>query len=1111
MAKVTSASASGISLVSSDVHVVNGAVWQDTELGDDGELWVESGGTALNTLVDQGDLTISTGGLASGVTVTGDNDENGFLEAYGGLLEDATFTSSGWGIIEQGGTAHTVLLTDGGYIEVAGTVNDATLRGGSMRVDSGATIRNVTLEQNGGMLIEAGATVTGVTLGQGASLVLQSDATFTNVTVASGGILGVDTVPADGVTIEDGGSLDFSALSWDDAVAAQIVGDPILDVTARGVTSSVTLDGDYTGEHFVLSSDGHGGTLATLEVDDGTPCYCAGTLITTDHGDIPVEALQIGDRVMTASGETRPIHWIGHRSYSGRFASRNPSVLPVIFTAGSLGNDLPRRDLWVSPLHAMFIDDVLIPAVLLVNGQTIRQAERVDRVHYFHVELESHDILLAEGAPAESFIDDSSRGMFHNAPEYTALYPDPQKKPARYCAPRVEEGILLETVRNRLNQTDGSDNTEKPSDSGHLEGYLDVVTHTEIRGWARWSDSAEPVPLRILDHGICIGAITADLTRQDVGMACGFRFIVPGGLSPHQRHMIDVQPVYGTGQLGHAPWGLDPVAETLAETRTTPPNSSNSLRGWVDLVSRDRIAGWAYNPATPEVPAPLQIVVNGQLRASTVANGRRPDVLQAGQGPENCGFDLLLVPPLSPLTRHTLEIRWAVNGSLLGAHAVLPPVDSFDPDLEQAVKTAVSSAESLETQNHVLSFLLEQVDRLKQVRAETATDHTRMALNRQLARRGYAEPVAPAPRALVIDSALPDGQRDAGSVAILSHIRTLQTLGYQVTFVAADGMGTRAPFRLPDVMLCNVPFYNSVEEVLTRHANSYDVVYLHREHVASRYMTLVRQTQHRARVVYAVADLHHVRVARQAVIEGRPELLATARRLKASEYEMARKADVVLTHSLAELDLLRRDVPSTTVVQVPWAVPVKKRVPAFQKRTGLAFIGNFAHAPNVDAAHWLVDEIMPLVWKQAPDIICHLVGSGMPGEIRRLASDRVHIRGHIPDLSSVMDQVRLTVAPLRFGAGIKGKVLDSLAAGVPCVMTPVASEGLILHDELKKLVATGNANLAQLIVRTHTNRDLFNQNSKAGQSYIRDQHNERCVVQSLQMVLRIASGLQQAG
>lgn len=386
-----------------------------------------------------------------------------------------------------------------------------------------------------------------------------------------------------------------------------------------------------------------------------------------------------------------------------------------------------------------------------------------------------------------------------------------------------------------------------------------------------------------------------------------------------------------------------------------------------------------------------------------------------------------------------------------------------------------------------------------------------MALNRQLTRRGYTEPVTPAPKALVIDSALPDGQRDAGSVAILSHVRALQTLGYQVTFVAADGMGTRAPFPVPDVMFCTLPFYNSVEEVLTRHANSYDVVYLHREHVASRYMTLVRQTQHRARVVYAVADLHHVRVARQAVIEGRPELLATARRLKAAEYDMAKKADVVLTHSLAELDLLRRDVPSATVVQVPWAVPVRKRVPGFQNRTGLAFIGNFAHAPNIDAAHWLVDEIMPLVWKQAPDIICHLVGSGMPEPIQRLASDRVHIRGRIPDLSSILDQVRLTVAPLRFGAGIKGKVVDSLAAGVPCVMTPIATEGLILPKALTKLVGTGNANLARLIVRTHTNRNLFNQNSKAGQIYIRGHHNEQCVAQSLQIALRTASDIQQAG
>ncbi|NHO30910.1 glycosyltransferase, partial [Acetobacter farinalis] len=109
-----------------------------------------------------------------------------------------------------------------------------------------------------------------------------------------------------------------------------------------------------------------------------------------------------------------------------------------------------------------------------------------------------------------------------------------------------------------------------------------------------------------------------------------------------------------------------------------------------------------------------------------------------------------------------------------------------------------------------------------------------------------------------------------------------------------------------------------------------------------------------------------------------------------------------------------------------------------------------------------------------------------------------HVTPHDSSFSGrALDQVRLTVAPLRFGAGIKGKVLDSLAAGVPCVMTPIASEGLSLTDELKKLVAIGNANMAKLIVLAHTDRNLFNQNSKAGQSYIRNHHHEQCVTKTL--------------
>ena len=147
-------------------------------------------------------------------------------------------------------------------------------------------------------------------------------------------------------------------------------------------------------------------------------CYCRGTRILTDHGEVAVENLAIGDRVMTKSGEARPIKWIGRRSYSGRFAMSWKHILPVRISAGALDENVPQRDLWISPQHALYfkdkcLDGMLIEAKDLVNGASIVQAERLDQVEYFHIEL--HTQPFAEGALSETFIDDDSRGIFDNA------------------------------------------------------------------------------------------------------------------------------------------------------------------------------------------------------------------------------------------------------------------------------------------------------------------------------------------------------------------------------------------------------------------------------------------------------------------------------------------------------------------------------------------------------------------------------------------------------------------------------------------------------------------------------------------------------------------------
>ena len=181
-----------------------------------------------------------------------------------------------------------------------------------------------------------------------------------------------------------------------------------------------------------------------------TACYCEGTLILTERGDVPVEQLAIGDGVVTISGEGRSIRWIGWRGYGGRFLAGRRDMLPVCFKAGSLGLGIPRRDLWVSPRHAMYLDGYLIPAEHLVNGRSVVQADQVVTLVYYHVELDSHDVLLAEGAPAESFLDDGSRGMFHNAFEYGRLYPGTRPEPPRYFAPRLESGYEVELARRRI-------------------------------------------------------------------------------------------------------------------------------------------------------------------------------------------------------------------------------------------------------------------------------------------------------------------------------------------------------------------------------------------------------------------------------------------------------------------------------------------------------------------------------------------------------------------------------------------------------------------------------------------------------------------------------------
>jgi hypothetical protein len=306
--------------------------------------------------------------------------------------------------------------------------------------------------------------------------------------------------------------------------------------TGTGAQATAFLDNAYVvdstnSDKFkikILASDGVGGNNS-VAITYSTACFVAGTRIATPDGEVAVESLAAGNMVTTQEGDRR-VAWIGTRTYEADMLRAEPWLRPVEIRRGALGRGLPRRDLLVSPEHAMLVDGVLVRASALVNGRTIFHAPINADVTYFHVELENeHGILFAEGAPTESFRDEGSRVLFDNAAEHTLAHGMAPALPP-LAAPRADEGYQLETIRHRL--AGGMDEVPAGSIRGHVERLTDGV----LEGWIM--DAANPlvpVEIEIRIEGKPVGRTIAngyrtDLHRAGIGVGrAGFRFVLPTG------------------------------------------------------------------------------------------------------------------------------------------------------------------------------------------------------------------------------------------------------------------------------------------------------------------------------------------------------------------------------------------------------------------------------------------------------------------------------------------------------------------------------------------------------------------------------------------------------
>ena len=324
-------------------------------------------------------------------------------------------------------------------------------------------------------------------------------------------------------------------------------------------------------------------------------------------------------------------------------------------------------------------------------------------------------------------------------------------------------------------------------------------------------------------------------------------------------------------------------------------------------------------------------------------------------------------------------------------------------------------------------------------------------------------------RALVIDNALPRPDHDAGSVATFEQMLLLRRLGYRIAFASAGGdedlPAAKDALRRNGIEVVGPPAYHSVTAYLEAHGADLDIVQIYRHANATMFQERVRGLAPQARLLFAPADLHHLREARAAELTGEaaPEAALTRTR----ELDCIRNSDASIITSDHEIALLRADVPPAKLRLLRWIAPVRPSARGFAGRHGLCFIGSFGHPPNADGVLWFVAEVLPLVLRALPDLRFYIAGANPPDSIRALAGAQVEVLGWVADLDALFAQVRLSVAPLRYGAGFKGKVGTSLAYGVPVVGSTIALEGTGLAVGDGIAIADTAASFAEEVVRLH--------------------------------------------
>ena len=352
---------------------------------------------------------------------------------------------------------------------------------------------------------------------------------------------------------------------------------------------------------------------------------------------------------------------------------------------------------------------------------------------------------------------------------------------------------------------------------------------------------------------------------------------------------------------------------------------------------------------------------------------------------------------------------------------------------------------------------------------------------------------------LYIDAETPEPDKDAGSVNSVYAMRILVELGYRVHFVPGSnfaywGQATQELQRL-GIECVYHPFYSNLDMFIDDRGDMFDYAIISRAESADLFLDKIKERLPSAKTIYNTVDMHFLRMQRRAATTGDAEVAAAAEVMRKRELSYIEKADATIILSSVEETVLKDlGVPDEKLWLIPLIRPHSERLVEFETTEDMLFIGGYKHPPNVDAVDWMVQYIWPRIEKALPGVNLRICGSSMPERFQDYASDSIIIQGFVPDLDALLSRTRLTLAPLRFGAGLKGKVASSIGVGVPVVGTSIAFEGMaedglsdviLMEDDPKKF--------ADLAIKAYQDQEIWTGISFAGVEY----HNANYAYQNI--------------